>query len=187
MPIHLFSPRLHLVVIFIAGLCCGCSGLFRGESEYEQQKKKEQGFAGLVEAAGGSAIKEGRILKGFTGVGWFVNLEGAEISSQLLDALVTAVEKDPVYELVLSGSTITDEQLAILDAGKVLQKVIVLDLSKTAITDAGLDKLKNHYVISDLKLSGSQATTAGAKRLGDRQIASPQTPQPFKKQPELDI
>jgi hypothetical protein len=168
-------------------LFAGCSTFFQGESEYEQVKRKEGAFAEEISKVGGSATKEGKAMHGLTAAGWLIDLSKAQITNELLDQIIAAAQTDPVLQLKLAGSTITDEQLAKLDQGNVLQKTVVLDLSNTGITDAGLDKLSNHYIVSELKLKGSRVTSAAAKRLGDRQIANPQTPRPFKKQPRVEI
>ena len=63
----------------------------------------------------------------------------------------------------------------------------ILDLSNTGITDAGLDKCQNVHVLTELRLKGSKATKAGAKRLGDRKIAHKSTPKMFQQQPKTDL
>lgn len=165
----------------------GCGGSYSGKSDYERKKEKEQGFGGLIEAAGGTATKEGRRMYGFELTGWLIDLSGAEITDELITSITEVAQKDAVFQLVLSKSKITDGQLAQLDAGKVLQKTVELNLSDTAITDAGLDKLSNFNCITTLNLKGSKATKAGATRLGKKQIASPDTPRPFRKQPKVTI
>ena len=175
-------------LILCASALSGCSGLFgSGESEYRQLQNQRKGMAEVIQEAGGSAILEAHTLHGFKAHGWMVDLSGAEMTDDIVETVLEMARHKPVLQLNLSGSTVTNEQLAQFDEGKVLQKVVILDLSDTAITDAGLDGLSNHYIIGELNLKGSQATAAAAERLGDRQIASPQTPQPFKKQPELKI
>lgn len=177
--------QLPLKGLCLLVLCCGCGGY--GESEYEQVKRRENDFADKVLMAGGSATLEGKAMFGMTGKGWLIDLSGGIISDELIEAMIAAREKDPIFQLDLRGSTITDDQLVRLDQGKVLQQTIKLDLSETAITDAGLDRLQNHYIIAELNIKDSQITEDAARRLGERQINNPQTPGPFKKQPKLDI
>ena len=124
---------------------------------------------------------------GFQLAGWTIDLSGAKLNDKLISQIVEVGQNEPVFDLNLSKTSITDEQLAKLDAGKVLQKTVNLNLSQTAITDAGLDRLSEYYCISTLNLTGSAATKNGAKRLGDKMIANPQTPAPFKKQPKVEI
>ena len=175
-----------LVFVLSAMVLTGCGG-YTGPSDYELYKQKQTGFEGVISSAGGTAKKEGKSLHGFTMTGWMINLSGGKVTDKLISQIVEVAQHDPVFELNLSKTAITDAQLAKLDIGKVLQKTVILDLSDTAITDAGLDKLSNFYCISSLNLKGSAATKAGAKRMGDKKIASPITPAPFKKQPEVKI
>lgn len=165
---------------------CGCGG-YTGPSEYQKLKNKQQGFSDLIAAAGGTATKEGAAMHGFQMSGWKIDLSGGQVTDEIIDAIINVGQFDPVFLLNFSKTGITDEQLAKLDTNKVLQKTFELDLSETAISDAGLDKLTDYYCISKLNLKGSAATRAGAKRLGDRMIANPTTPLPFRKQPKLEI
>lgn len=173
-------------LVGIALFFAGCNS-YSGPSEYQQLKQKQQGFSELIAAAGGKASKEGKAMAGFQMAGWLIDLSNAKISDELIAALVDVGQSDPVFQLNLSNSQITDDQLSKLDAGKVLQKTVNLDLSNTSISDAGLDKLSNFYCITDLNLKGSKATSAGAKRMGSKQISNSNTPAPFKKQPKLKI
>lgn len=175
------------VLMVLSGMALSGCGLSSGPSEYEQYMKKAQSFGDVIAAAGGNAKKEEKSLHGFKLYGWLIDLSGVEIPDLIITRIIEVAQNDPVFQLNFSNSNITDEQLAKLDAGKVLQKTVDLDLSNTKITDAGLDRLSNMYCISYLNLKGSSATKAGATRLGDRKIASPTTPAPFKKQPEVKI
>jgi hypothetical protein len=187
--IHCFrhiSPAC-LLLFFTSFVMTGCGDSYTGPSAYQQLKMQEEGFGGVIAAAGGSAKKEGATMHGFQMSGWQINLAGGQVTDEIVDAIIEVGKVDPVFLLNLSRTGITDDQLARLDSNKVLQKTVELDLSETAISDAGLDRLSNYYCITKLNLKGSKATSAGAKRLGDRMIASPITPQPFKKQPKLEI
>ena len=180
------SMRIASCVCFcLSFVASGCGGY--GPSEYEQYKQKLQGFSEAVAAAGGSASKEGKTMHGFQMTGWLIDLSGAEITDDLIDQIIFVGKEDPVFQLNLSKSKITDEQLGKLDAGTVFTKVYDLDLSDTAITDAGLDKIQHVHILSELKLKRSGATAAGVKRLSERKIASPQTPQQFKQPPKTDL
>lgn len=177
------------------GMCCfplfglaGCGSFFSaGPSEYEKYKKTEQSFSEMIAAAGGKATKENKAMLGFKMTGWLIELPGADISDKMIDQIIEKGQADPILQLNLSKSKITDDQLVRLDAAKVLERTVNLDLSDTAITDAGLDRLQRAYAVMFLNLKGSAATKAGAKRLGDKKIANPQIPAPFRKQPELKI
>lgn len=175
------------LLVWLLLLLPGCSGIFSGPSEYEQAQRVEQGFSDVISAAGGAASKEGRSMHGFEDAGWFIDLSNGTITDELISAIVEAAQADPVFDLNLSGSNITDDQLAALDEGKALQKVFILDLSNTAISDSGLDRVTNVHCLDELKLTGANATAAGAQRLGERKVAHEQTPDPFKTQPDVEI
>lgn len=177
-------PKLNWIGFMI--LLSGCNS-YSGPSEYRQLQQKLEGFSAKIEAAGGKAIKEGKAMHGFQMEGWLIDLSNAKINDELIDHIIVVGKTDPVFQLNLSKSNITNEQLAKLDAGNVMQKMVALDLSNTGINDAGLDKLSNFYCLTDLNLKGSSATAAGAKRMGSKQIANSNTPAPFKKQPKLKI
>ncbi|MEZ6059379.1 MAG: hypothetical protein R3C19_03350 [Planctomycetaceae bacterium] len=179
--------RITMLSILALPVMAGCGGSYYGPSEYELAKQKQQGFSDLIAEAGGTASKEGKRMFGFEMTGWLVDLSGAEISDDLIESITEVAAKDAVFQLVLSKSTITDDQLSQLADGGVFQKMVVLDVTETAVTDAGLDRLTDVHCITELKLKGSSATKAGAARLGSRQIANPDTPAPFKKQPKVDI
>lgn len=180
-------PLTKLLIGCLLLVSSGCSGMFSGQSEYEQVKQVEQQFSDLIAEAGGTATKEGRAMHGFQAAGWMIDLSGSTVSGELIDAIIETAQKDPVFKLDLSKSTVTDDQLARLDSGKALQKTFVLDLSDTAITDAGLDQISNAHCIGELKLKGSRATEQAAKRLGERKVASPLTPKPLKTPPKIEI
>lgn len=181
-----FSFRTLTLTSVLAIILSGCGG-YNGPSEYDKLKQKEQGFAGIIAEAGGSAVKEGKAMHGFQMTGWSIDLANADINETLIAKIIEVAQNDPVFQLNFSGSNITNEQLEELDSGSVLQKTVDLNLSKTSITDAGLDTLNNLFCLTTLNLKESGATAAGAKRLGDRKIANPTTPAPFKKQPQLTI
>lgn len=181
---QLFSRLAACQIAFMLVFASGCGS---GPSEYEKYMNKGKGFEKAIAGAGGNAKKEGKSMYGFQMTGWTINLSGATLTDDLIGQLVEVAQNDPVFDLNLSKTSLTDEQLAELDSGNVLQKTVNLDLSQTSITDAGLDKLSNFYCITNLNLKGTTATKDGARRLGEKKIANPQTPAPFKKQPAVEI
>lgn len=167
-------------------LLSGC-GLFEGKSEHEQMMDKRSAFSEMIADAGGSAVMEKRSMNGLNGVGWFIDLSGAELDDSLLNAIAEVVKEKPIYGLNLADTSITDEQLAQLDKDDVLQKVFFLDLSNSKITDAGLDSISNFFVIHELNLKGTAVTEAAVKRLGDKQMAKTQAPESLRTRPKTDI
>ncbi|MFN9974548.1 MAG: hypothetical protein ACK58T_32120 [Phycisphaerae bacterium] len=187
-------PRVSVVNRLIPVIACGlvtvftgCGSGYSGPSEYEQYQKKRMGFVETIQSLGGKAEYGEKSMHGFRMSGWLIQLPGADVSDELISQIIEHTRDQAVFQLNFSGSKITDAQLVALDAGKVLQKTVELDLSNTAITDAGLDKLQRLYCLSELKLKGTSASKSAATRLGDRKIASPITPAPFKKQPNVDL
>jgi len=126
-------------------------------------------------------------MHGFKMVGWMIDLSGAELTDKLISQIIEVAQNEAIFDLNLSNTSITDDQLAELDAGSVLQKTVNLNLAQTSITDAGLDSLSNFYCLTSLNLKGSKATQEAAKRMGEKKIANPQTPAPFKVQPKVEI
>jgi hypothetical protein len=175
------------LAIWVGSVCvmAGCGRM--GPTEYEVYKRRHDTFAEAIAAAGGKASREGKSMHGFTMMGWLINLSGANVTDELIDKIIAIAQRDAVFELNLSNTKITDAQLKRLDDGKVLQKTVSLNLENTAITDAGLDQLSNFCALTFLNLKGTKASKEGAQRMGERKIANPQTPPPFKKQPELEI
>jgi hypothetical protein len=167
----------------------GCSDDSAAQSQYEQTKNAEQSFVDQFVAAGGTAKFEGRsLVQGkVEGAGWFIDLSGDTIPDELIDAMVERRKNDMFFDLNFSGSTLTDDQLAKLDAGNVLDYTYVLDLSNTQVSDAGLDKCTHLYILSELKIKGSKITKEGADRLGERKVKDPLTPSMFKRKPKVEM
>jgi hypothetical protein len=173
-------------ISIFAILFSGCGG-YSGPSEYRRLQQQLDSFSSVIEAAGGKATKEGKSMHGFQMAGWLIDLSNANVTDALIDHIIVVGKTDPVFQLNLSNTKITNEQLIKLDAGNVLQKMVDLDLSNTPIDDAGLDKLSNFYCLTKLNLKGTAATSAAAKRMGNKQIGNANTPAPFKKHPKLTI
>lgn len=167
-------------------LLAGC-GFYEGKSEYQKVKEEEQSFSDLVAAAGGSAHKKAVSVPGFQNMGWIIELSGARITEELIEKMIEFNKRAPVLQLDLSGSTISDAQLAQLDKNDVLQKVYTLNLKNTAITDDGLDSISDFYVIHELWLQGTTVTTDAVQRLGDKQLAQKHTPDALRTRPQVDI
>lgn len=101
------------------------------------------------------------------GNGYAVSLKNAEIDDDDI-AVLHAI--NGLAELDLSGSTITDEQLAALvapdaDGGCPVPVLFKLDLSGTPITDNGLRELQALRWLAELNVKGSQVTAAGIQEL----------------------
>jgi hypothetical protein len=112
------------------------------------------------------------------GMGYVVNLSGAQITDRTFKHLGCLQR---VAELDLSKSSITDAQMERLN--EVHAYLVKLDLSHTAVTDAGLDKMTHLYVLLNLNLAGTKVTQAAVNRLQERRLADPKTR--FKQPPKV--
>lgn len=182
-----YTDWAKLLVVAVGTLLFSGCGLFEGKSEHQQMLDERDQFAELVGTYGGSAVFEKRSMDDLAGVGWFIDLSGAEIDDALLNAMAEVVKKKPIFELNLADTSLTDEQLTQLDKADVLQKVIFLNLSNSQITDAGLDGINNFYVIHELNLKGTSVSKEAIKRLGDKQLAQKYTPKDLRKRPNVEI
>lgn len=155
---YLQTKLLSLAVLAVS-LLAGCKG--DGLSDYDRMKKGQQDAADSLRAAGAKL----REVPHPQGDSWAVGLSGLTITDELL---VRLKGLGRITELDLSKSTITDDHMARLnevEIGSVLRK---LDLSNTAVTDAGLDNLTNLMILGDLNLSGTKVTAAGVERFRKR-------------------
>jgi hypothetical protein len=92
------------------------------------------------------------------------------------EPLIGAIKSlDRVSELLLSGATISDEQLQALVTSDNTGYLNVLDISKTSITDAGVAGLADKKYLQKLNIQGSQVTEGfttqlNAARQGNAEI-----------------
>src|SRR4051794_29697074 len=153
---------------FLALLLLAGPGCTKGDglSDYEREQKKKEAAATAIEAAGGTVTtKHYDFGPGRSGDGKVVDLHGKQITDDIFASMKLIGH---VAELDLSGSTVTDDQLAKLNEPDVGTLLIRLDLSNTAVTDAGLAKLTDLYVLLNLKLVGTKVTPAGVQRFKEQ-------------------
>lgn len=159
-------------VTFLALLFCaivpGC-GPRGGPSDFEIAQKKKDDTASAIRELGGevTAVQHPGL-----GDGWAVKLRGMQINDDVF-AQLKGLKR--VAELDLSKSTITDDQLARLNEHEVGVMIVKLDLSHTAVTDAGIDTLKLG-LLSYLKLTGTKVSDAAAHRLKKHRASDPRLP-----------
>jgi hypothetical protein len=153
-----------VLVLFLLAFVPGCKG--DGLSDYERMKKKQEGAAAALRKAG-AKVTEVRYPQGDA---WAIGLSGRTINDELLGRLK---ELGRIAELDLSKSTVTDDQLAKVNEVEIGSLLVKLDLSHTAVTDAGLDKLTNLLVLGNLNLTGTKATPAGVERFRKRRQEDP--------------
>jgi hypothetical protein len=154
-----------LLALLLLTAAPGCQ---RGDglSDYERAQKPTQDAAAALRDMGGSVT----MVRYPQGDGWAVALPGAQITDGMFGHL-KALRR--VAELDLSRSTVTDDQMALLNEQDVGTLLVKLDLSHTAVTDAGLEKLTNLYVLFELNLVGTKVTAAGVEAFKKQRLGNP--------------
>ena len=137
------------------------------QSLAEREKKQKTDFVSSLKEQGATVTE-----KDYPpyGRGYVVNLSGARLTDDTFRDLKGLKR---LADLDLSRSTLTDEQMGQLD--EVSNLLVRLDLSNTAVTDAGLEKLKRVYVLFNLNLVGTKVTPAGVTRFQSQRLESPHT------------
>jgi hypothetical protein len=153
------------VALFFVLAVLGC-GPKDGLSNYERVQQKKDSAEETIRKMGGE-VTHGRY---FQWEGIAVKLKGAQITDDTFRCLKTLAH---VAELDLSKSSITDDQLARLNEQDVGTLILKLDLSHTAVTDAGLENLTDLYVLQNLNVVGTKVTAAGAERFKQQRAANP--------------
>ena len=144
-----------LVALATAISLPGCGG--SGESEVDRQKRVQGQAVGSLSAAGAKTTQK----KYPQGDAWAVDLSGATVS----EAVIADLKRlGRITELDLSKSTITDVELPALNEPSVCGLILKLNLSQTAVSDAGLEKLTNLILLQELNLKGTKVTPAGVER-----------------------
>jgi hypothetical protein len=162
--------------------CGGGSSMSDAErvqkSDYHRVQLAEQDALEQLKKAGGEAVKKTYPL----GQGWAVKLAGATITDTMLGHLKTLA---PVAELDLSKSTITDAQMPQLaQAAGVCFK---LNLTQTAITDAGLASLADMPLLMDLNLTGTKVSKGAAADFRAKRKTNPKVNDLAKKNVKISL
>jgi hypothetical protein len=137
-----------------------------GLSEYERMKKRQEEAGQSLRDAGMKATR----VRYPQGEAWSLDLSGMQITDDMLNQLKGM---GPISEMKLNGSTLTDEHLAVLNEPELGSLLLKLDLSNTAVTGAGLEKLTNLLVLADLNLAGTKVTSADVQRFRQRRQQDP--------------
>ena len=152
-------------VLLVLLLQSGC-GPKDGLSDYDRMKKGQQDAGASLKEMGAKLTEVHRP----QGDSWSVSLSGLQITDDLLSRIKKVGR---ITELDLSKSTVTDDQLARINEVEIGSLLVRLDLSGTAVTDAGLDKLTNLVVLSSLNLTGTKVTPAGVERFKKKRQDDP--------------
>jgi hypothetical protein len=155
--------RSATAVALVAALGCGEAN---GPSDYDKMVASHKGAADALTQAGAKVQKKQYPV----GEAWVVDLRGLTITDDLLRRVK---DLGNVAELDLSRSTVTDDQLGLIKELGLYVLLTRLDLSHTAVTDAGLDRLDGFIFLANLDLTGTKVSRAAADRLKQR-VASDQ-------------
>jgi hypothetical protein len=161
------TVRAGLVVL---AMILGCSK-GDGLSDYERAHKTETDAATALREAGGELEQKQYTFQGRQGDAWVVALKGMQITDDTFGRLKALGR---ISELDLSKSTITDDQLE--KVNEMGTFIFRMDLSHTAVTDAGLDHLTSMRALTDLNLAGTKVTPAAIERLKERRRNDPLVP-----------
>jgi hypothetical protein len=162
--------------VVLVSLATGCGGGNGGMSDYERHHQEKMSLTDSLKAQGARKVE----IHSYPpyGEAYIVDLSGAKITDELMENLK---QLEKLSELNLSRSTLTDADLAKLNAASLLGYTMKLDLSHTAVTSAGLDGLTNTLAgLTDLNLAGTKDTQAGAERLKKRRSADKNIPAQFR-------
>lgn len=154
-------------------ILAGCGDGQDNVNLYEKAKTAQADSATALEKAGGKAS----LVHYPLGDAWSVNLSGATITDELIAHLQKVGN---IGELNFSKSTLTDAHCTKLGELKLDTVLVKLDLSHTAVTDAGLDKLTNSLFLLELNVSGTKVTPAGITSFQQKRAANPAVKAAFK-------
>jgi hypothetical protein len=128
-----------------------------GKSDYERMMEDQKSTATSLSGAGVKVQQKQYPV----GIGYVVDLRGLTIT----DDLLKEVKKlGNIAELDASRSTITDDHLKLMHEIGLHTLLAKLDLSNTAVTDAGLGHLEGCIFLSELNLSGTKVTPAAVSQ-----------------------
>lgn len=162
----------HVAAVLLSFIVSGC-GPSAPEDEYAQLQQLLKASEERLGAIGKTERKSYPI-----GSAWSLNLEGATVDQQVIQDIISL---DRVSELSLSGSTITDEQLQVVLQASNTGYLNVLDVSNTAITDAGLAGLAGKRYLQKLNIQGAQVSDAFTSSLDSERSSNAEVGDGFKK------
>jgi hypothetical protein len=165
--------------IALAGLFLSIGCRRDGVSDYQRYENARLSVMERIQARG-VKLKEKQLDR----PAYVVDMRGMTVTDDLIDQLG---ELENITELNLSKSTVTDEQLGKLYSKYLCVRCFKLDLSHTGITDAGLDKMANIGVLSELNVAGTKVTKAGAARLTKRKLDDKRIPDFLRKAPKVQF
>lgn len=146
----------------------GCKG--DGLSDYQREQNQKESALEALHTQGAKVETKSYPQFARFGSAYAVNLSGATITPETFENL-KGLQR--VSELDLSKSSLTDDQMDQLN--EVANFLVRLDLSNTAVTDAGLEKLTNLNLCFNLILTGAKVTPAGVEGFKQQRLARSST------------
>jgi hypothetical protein len=166
MPAALMPSRWgRFTIVFAAALAALAQGCNKAEVPSDYDRQKGGEQDALAALKSRGAKVTHKDYPAVQRKGYVVGLAGKQVDGDLLDRLKGL---RPLSELDLSKSNVTDAQLDKLNDKELGGFLILLDLSHTAVTDDGLDRLTNLTMLTTLNLAGTKTTAAAAERLRER-------------------
>lgn len=154
-----------VLALATAVLAPGCSG-GGGKSDYDRMMEAKEGAATSLKGSG-AKVEEKQYP---VGKGWVVDLHGLTITENLLKEVK---QLGNVAELNLSGSSVTDEHLKVMHDLGLHTLLAKLDLSNTAVTDAGLGQLDGCIFLMELNLKGTKVSRPAVEQFKSRRQQDP--------------
>jgi hypothetical protein len=161
----------------MAVLVLAAFGCNRAEEAYQKVKEKArvQGNASTALQEMGAKVEEKAYPRGRKA--WTVDLSGLTLNDETFNHLRNIGH---ITELNFSKTNLSDAQLDIMNDPEFAAVILKLDLSNTAITDAGLEKLTKLSVLGELNLTGTHVTPAGIERFRESRKVNQAVPVEFR-------
>jgi hypothetical protein len=151
---------------FALTVVIGCGKQNGGVSDYDKMMAAKQNASTSLADSGVKTAEKQYPL----GKAWTVDMRGRSITDDLLRKVK---ELGTVAEIDLSKSTVTDDHLHLMHELGLHTLLAKLDLSNTAVTDAGLQKLDGCVFLSELNLAGTKVTPGAVERFKKNRQTDP--------------
>src|SRR5262249_42280602 len=142
-------PAARLRALFLLVLIVPSCGKKDTYGTYQQQQMKQQDAAAALRERG-ATLEEKHYPRGNA---WAIDLKGKQVSGEVFDLLT---KMGRISELNLSNTNVGDADMARVNEPAIGTVLLKLDLSHTAVSDAGLDQLTNLVLLSELNLTGTK-------------------------------
>jgi hypothetical protein len=160
----------------------GCSMKEEGKSFQELNQSKDDAMAALKQK--GAKFTEESYPQYAKEKTWAIDLSGQQVTDDVFELMKKV---GYITNLNLSKTNVGDAQMDRLNEQGIGKYLVKLDLSNTAVTDAGLAKLDSLYVIRYMNLSNTKVTQTGVTQFKNARASNPQVPEKFKSPPAIKL